>query len=159
MSLKEEAEEYFSKLNPIAKRLHADLTDTKAAYDKLWSTLTENEQNQILTESIIKPEVCLKYNSMNQNINKMNTYALKIISDDNYTYRDEHSAPFSFRTPSQQDLRLFERTNEFDSLECVDSPVTVETNTNTKSNSCDSNVSDSTLTSFPKTGLDLLDNW
>ncbi|KAK4879579.1 hypothetical protein RN001_007725 [Aquatica leii] len=157
MSLQDKAEKYFSKLNPIAKRLHADLNDTKAAYDQLWSTLTVNEQNQILTESIIKPEVCLRYSLFkNDNDNKSN-YALKVISDDNYTYRDEHSAPFSFRTPSQRDLRLFERTNENDNVSLIKSVSTVENNT--KSESCDTNMSDSTLTSFPKTGLDLLDNW
>ncbi|KAF5282830.1 hypothetical protein FQR65_LT02828 [Abscondita terminalis] len=157
MSLKNEAEKYFSKLNPIAKRLHADLNDTKATYDKLWSTLSESEQNQILTESIIKPEVCLKYDLIKNEVDHKTNYALKVISDDNYTYRDEHSAPFSFRTPSQRDLRLFERTNENDKVTVIKSTSVLKNNT--KSESCDINMSDSTLTCFPKTGLDLLDNW
>ncbi|KAK5645993.1 hypothetical protein RI129_004457 [Pyrocoelia pectoralis] len=156
MSLQNEAEKYFSKLNPIARRLHVDLNTTKAAYDKLWSTLTENEQNQILTESIIKPEVCLKYNVTHLNTENKNNYALKVISDDNFSYRDEHSAPFSFRTPSQRDLRLFEDGNENQNI--VSKPALLA-----QSETCDRNTpsssSSSSLFNLPKTGLDLLDNW
>ncbi|XP_031343216.1 uncharacterized protein C1orf198 homolog isoform X2 [Photinus pyralis] len=140
MSLQHEAEQYFT------------------AYDKLWSTLTENEQNQILTESIMKPEVCLKYSVLNRNGEIKNSYALKMISDDNFSYRDEHSAPFSFRTPSQRDLRLCEGSSE---TENVVSKPKILAQISTKSVTCDTSSSSLSSSSFnlPKTGLDLLDNW
>lgn len=112
MSLQNIAEQYFSKINPIAKRLYADINDTKAAYDKLWTTLSEDEKDQIINESIIKPEACLQYNAPNSEMQTPSEYAVKMIVEDNCTYRDEHSAPFTFRTPSQRDLRLFGEIKE-----------------------------------------------
>lgn len=107
MSLKSVADEYFSNLNPIASRLCKDLQETKSSYDELWNTLSEKEQQTILTESIIKPEVSIKYYETKPETENRK-YAVKLIFDDHCSYRDEHSGPFSFRTPSQRDLSLFQ---------------------------------------------------
>lgn len=113
MSLQNIADEYFSKLNSMASRLHADMTETKLAYEDLWGTLRYEEQQQILSESIIKPEICLKYNCDELDVVSEKKYATKVIVDDNSTYyRDEHSAPFSFKTPSQRDLTVFNKVEE-----------------------------------------------
>lgn len=106
MSLKSVADEYFSNLNPIASRLCTDLQETKSSYEDLWSTLSENEQQTILSESIIKPEVSIKYCTTEPETENRR-YAVKLIFDDHCSYQDEHSGPFSFRTESQRDLRLF----------------------------------------------------
>lgn len=106
MSVKTAAEEYFSNLNSIAARLYTDLEETKSSYDKLWTTLSEKEQQDILSESIIKPEISIKYCSKE---NKSKTdYAVKLIFDDHCSYWDEHSGPFTFRTQSQRDLSIFQ---------------------------------------------------
>lgn len=110
MALTGIAEEYFSNINPIASRIYADFEDTKNAYDCVWDTLTTEEQTQVLNECIIKPEVTLQYN-LKPDINPLKTkdfYGQKHIVDENCSYRDEHSAPFSFKTSSQVDLRLFD---------------------------------------------------
>lgn len=102
------AEQYFSTLNPIAARLHSDITDTKNAYEKLWDQLSPEEQSQIIDESIIKPEVTLKYGIKTAPESKKGqNYGQKIIHDENFVYRDEFSAPFSYKTQSQMDLRVF----------------------------------------------------
>lgn len=113
MNLKAEAERYFSKLNPIASRIYADFQDTRNSYECIWNTLSFNEQSQILNECIVKPEVSLQYNlktndftGENKNAND-SLFGIKRILDENVSYRDEHSAPFSFKTLSQVDLRLF----------------------------------------------------
>lgn len=107
MSLQRIADEYFSNLNPIAARIYTDLQETKSSYEELWNTLSEKEQNIILSESIIKPEVSIKYcTNVNETENKK--YAVKIIFDDQCSYMDEHSSPFSFRTQSQRDLSLIQ---------------------------------------------------
>lgn len=54
-------QEYFSQLNPIAKRITFDINTTKASYGKLWDTLSYHEQNDIINETLIKPEVSLRY--------------------------------------------------------------------------------------------------
>lgn len=114
MSLQSVAEEYFSKLNSMASRLYADMTETKLAYEDLWGTLKHKEQQQILSESIIKPEICLKYNCGEiDDVIQEEKYATKMIVDDNCTYyRDEHSAPFSFKTQSQRDLTVFSKCDD-----------------------------------------------
>lgn len=112
MSLQSVAEQYFSKLNSMASRLHADMTETKLAYEDLWGTLKFDEQQQILSESVIKPEICLRYSSAETKPIE-EKYAAKVIVDDNgLYYRDEHSAAFSFKTPSQRDLTVFSKSEE-----------------------------------------------
>lgn len=110
-SLVNAADAYFSNINPIAARIYADFQDTKNAYDCVWETLTFEEQTQVLNECIIKPEVTLQYNlksSSNSAKSCEPQFGQKHIVDENGSYRDEHSAPFSFKTTSQIDLRLFE---------------------------------------------------
>lgn len=112
MSLQSSAEEYFSTLNSMASRLHTDMTETKLAYEDLWNNLKYKEQQQILSESIIKPEVCLRYASVHPEMVE-EKYAVKLVVDDNCSYyRDEHSGPFSFKTQSQRDLTIFNKSEE-----------------------------------------------
>lgn len=106
MSLKSAAEEYFSNLNPIASRLYSDFQEVKSSYEELWCTLPEKEQQDILSESIIKPEVSLRYVAKEESLKS--NYAVKFVIDDHCSYRDEHSGPFSFRTKSQRDLTIFQ---------------------------------------------------
>lgn len=108
MDLNKRAEEYFSSMNSIANRICNDINETKAAYEELWNTLSPLEQEQILNESIIKPEVKIKYNCQEtEAYTKKQEYSSKIIIDENNCfYRDEHSAPFSFKTKSQRDLSI-----------------------------------------------------
>lgn len=102
------AEQYFSTLNPIAARLHSDIIETKNAYEKLWDQLSPQEQSQIINESIIKPEVLLKYGLCTKSDKEeKQVYGQKIIHDEQFVYRDEFSAPFSYKTQSQMDLRVF----------------------------------------------------
>lgn len=55
------AEQYFYSINPIAQRIGEDITATKEAYEGLWNTLSTAERNQAINETIIQPEVALKY--------------------------------------------------------------------------------------------------
>lgn len=55
------ADEYFYNINPLAKRIGDDVTATKDAYEGLWNTLSLEERNQAIDETIIQPEVALKY--------------------------------------------------------------------------------------------------
>lgn len=55
------AEEYFYNINPLAKRIGEDVAATKDAYEGLWNTLSLDERNQAIDETIIQPEVALKY--------------------------------------------------------------------------------------------------
>ncbi|KAK3928440.1 hypothetical protein KUF71_016687 [Frankliniella fusca] len=117
-SLQTVAEEYFHSLNPIAERISADVASTRDAYEELWNTLSAEEQKQVIDETIIYPEAVLKYAfedslerpefSPRLNIQTGGKY---IIDDEGskgsgLTWRDEHSAPFSWLTQSQLNLSL-----------------------------------------------------
>uniref|UniRef100_A0A0K8UFH1 DUF4706 domain-containing protein n=1 Tax=Bactrocera latifrons TaxID=174628 RepID=A0A0K8UFH1_BACLA len=55
------AQDYFSNLNPLARRIASDINITKASYGMLWYTLKENQQNEIINQTLINPEISLKY--------------------------------------------------------------------------------------------------
>lgn len=54
-------QEYFAKMNPIAERIYNDIKDTKLNYGKLWDSLNYHEQNDIINDTLIKPEISLHY--------------------------------------------------------------------------------------------------
>lgn len=60
-TLSARAEQYFYSINPLAQRIGQDITATKEAYEGLWNTLSISERNQAINETIITPEVALKY--------------------------------------------------------------------------------------------------
>ncbi|XP_066143922.1 uncharacterized protein C1orf198 homolog [Euwallacea fornicatus] len=168
MALKHAAEEYFSTLNPIAVRLYADLEETKGAYEDLWNKLSIEEKDQILTESVIKPEITVRYNR--QDAKGTSEYAMKVVVDEHCSYRDEHSGPFSFRTKSQRNLTVFQR-DQRKVKPSEDSAKALPKKTNVPLYSQEIDLGDisctrkneddlsSNCSTLPKTGLDFLDNW
>ncbi|KRG04878.1 uncharacterized protein LOC26527560 [Drosophila mojavensis] len=52
---------YFSKLNPLAEKIAFDMSEVISAYDHVWLTLTPAEQENILNDTIIKPEITIRY--------------------------------------------------------------------------------------------------
>ncbi|KAH0535379.1 uncharacterized protein C1orf198 homolog [Cotesia glomerata] len=118
------AEDYFYSLNPLAKRIGDDVRATKEAYEGLWNTLSLKEKNQAIDETIIQPEIALKYTTLGTDKNKeiydcypklrIQTGMKYVIDETGSTlkWRDEHSGPFSFMTQSQMNLHLLELPSE-----------------------------------------------
>ncbi|KAK7792375.1 hypothetical protein R5R35_007727 [Gryllus longicercus] len=106
------ARDYFNSLNSIAEKISADITTTVAAYEDLWHTLSIRDQHQVINETIIHPEVVLKYSLCkieNDSAVHDSTLSHSYCIDDGkgMGWTDEHSAPFSWKTRSQQDLSVF----------------------------------------------------
>lgn len=55
------SEQYFASLSGPAKRLIEDVVAVRDAYEDVWNGLEVSEREQILDESIIRPEAVLKY--------------------------------------------------------------------------------------------------
>ncbi|XP_074100828.1 uncharacterized protein LOC141528590 isoform X3 [Cotesia typhae] len=119
------AEDYFYSLNSLAKRIGDDVRATKEAYEGLWNTLSLKEKNQAIDETIIQPEIALKYTTIGTDKSKENCYncypklkiqtGMKYVIDETGStlkWRDEHSGPFSFMTQSQMNLHLLELPSE-----------------------------------------------
>ncbi|XP_034947231.1 uncharacterized protein [Chelonus insularis] len=111
------ADDYFYNLNSLTKRISEDIKATKDAYEGLWGSLSLTEKNQAINETIIQPEVALKYSLSNvdESINILSNFypkmrdqtGMKYIIDETghiLKWRDEHSSPFSFMTKSQINL-------------------------------------------------------
>lgn len=158
----EDVNDYFTQLNPIAKKISFDIDETKSAYEHIWTKLNTNEHNEIINETLIKPEISLRYfdnfsitttasslslssmvsptqtdappkrpasqpSQRNHILNtrsyydfdgrNLSTYSdqkvgLKLVHDDTLgTFRDGHSMPFSYKTKSQINLKLFLEEN------------------------------------------------
>lgn len=68
--LGEVAENYFNTLNPIAERISTDILAIKEAYEDLWNCLSAKERNQIINETVVHPEVLLKYTLNSNSVDK-----------------------------------------------------------------------------------------
>ncbi|XP_053621902.1 uncharacterized protein C1orf198 homolog [Plodia interpunctella] len=119
MALTAAAEDYFRTMNPLASKIHEDIVEAKNSYENIWETLTEKEKVEIINESIIKPEISLKYALLDNLEFDLDDppvckddlmsffgreHGTKLIQDENGSYRDEHSAPFIYQTKSQLNL-------------------------------------------------------
>ncbi|EGI63419.1 PREDICTED: uncharacterized protein C1orf198 homolog [Acromyrmex echinatior] len=157
------AEEYFFNINPIARRIGEDITATKEAYEGLWSTLSTAERNQAINETIIQPEIALKYTLKKIELTKelpewypklrIQTGMKYVIDETGSTlrWRDEHSAPFSFMTQSQMNLSLIDSNEDvksrsmrthFGELSHFSSPVKTQRNNCSLSDNYNSLTSD-----------------
>lgn len=119
------ADDYFFNINTLARRIGDDIESTKNAYEGLWSTLSLTEKNQAIDETIIQPEVAIKYtikniDSCNKDLPewypklKIQTGLKHVIDETGSTlrWRDEHSGPFSFMTKSQMNLSILDNTDK-----------------------------------------------
>ncbi|KAG7199793.1 hypothetical protein KM043_000456 [Ampulex compressa] len=119
------AERYLYSINPLARRIGEDIAATKEAYEGLWNTLTVSERNQAINETIIQPEVALRYTLAKvEKLGKdlpdwypklrIQTGMKYVIDETGSTlrWRDEHSAPFSFMTQSQMNLDLVDASED-----------------------------------------------
>lgn len=94
-------------------------------------------QAEIINESIIKPEIVLKYALLdtlefdinNPPVRKDNLmsffgheHGLRIIQDENTSYRDEHSAPFLYQTKSQLNLCVLTEHRVSKDVKCTSPP-------------------------------------
>ncbi|XP_068622083.1 uncharacterized protein C1orf198 [Battus philenor] len=137
MALREAAEEYFRTMSPLAAKIHEDITEAKNAYENIWDTLSYKEKAEIINESIIKPEIALKYTLLDSLEFDLNDppvpnddlmsffgreHATKLVRDENGSYRDEHSAPFLYQTKSQLNLCVLNEHRVPKEVKCTSPP-------------------------------------
>lgn len=173
MALEDIAKRYFTSINTMANRICIDQDETRSIYKDLWKTLTLEEQQKILSESILKPEVILKYHLYSKFKNDEKSGSSKLAIDEHYSYRDEYSAPFSLRTGSQRNLAILSTiSKKIATDDCKNDKKCLTKNAAFISNSSYSCVevlnhesfiiqkcAESVKQFLPKTGLDFLDNW
>ncbi|XP_014666421.1 PREDICTED: uncharacterized protein C1orf198 homolog isoform X2 [Priapulus caudatus] len=117
--------DYFSSINPIARKIINDQEQVKSKYGDAWQTLSIHEQDEIINNNLINahgkqcgddgspttpyppsfPKLVLSTG------NRVVVDVADCAEDSNskatgLTWRDEHSTPFSWETMSQMNLRV-----------------------------------------------------
>lgn len=110
--------EYFSLVNPLARKIIHDEKLLQDAVGDEWNKMDWRKQEELIDDFMVDISVRENY----ANLEKSSSYPSsfpnlkletgeKIIVDfenDCWTWQDEHSSPFSWRTKSQQDLTLMD---------------------------------------------------
>lgn len=60
-NLSKKVEKYFAELNPLAGKIHDDISVISDAYAHLWHGFSADEQQDVINVTLIKPEIVLKY--------------------------------------------------------------------------------------------------
>ncbi|XP_045166702.2 uncharacterized protein C1orf198 homolog [Mercenaria mercenaria] len=112
----ERALAYFSTINPLARKIIKDERNLKTALKSHWEELNWQEQEALVDDFMVENSVRQKYADTEKLYSYQKSFPKlkvetgeKIVVDfenDFWTWQDEHSAPFNWRTKSQQDLTL-----------------------------------------------------
>ncbi|XP_041632631.1 uncharacterized protein [Drosophila kikkawai] len=146
---------YFPYLNSLSLNIARDINRVKSTYDQeTWHSLTLNDQENVLNNFFIKPDLYNKYNNKciterasqvktnmvySYNGQDLHTYiyqnvGMKMLYDENHAgnCRDEHSFPFSYRTKSQINIPSIESIRAATTLIDVSKSIKSEAMNNTK---------------------------
>lgn len=116
-NMEDVAKDYFASMNHLARKMIEYNESVKEMYRDAWDGLSWEQQEQLIDQHIIDPNIVAKYSSWKRSEEPLNCFPVfkinsgeKVIvdfeHDDGWTWTDEHSAPFSWKTKSQQDLTL-----------------------------------------------------
>lgn len=61
VDLETASKEYFSNLSTLTKKISVDIRSTQEAYQEFWHSLSREDQNQVIDESVICPSAVIKY--------------------------------------------------------------------------------------------------
>ncbi|XP_015680392.1 uncharacterized protein C1orf198 homolog [Protobothrops mucrosquamatus] len=109
---------YFSSLNPMARKIMAEKERIRERYGPDWERLPPRQQDEIIDKSLVQPQVQARYAAHRgaardspppvcyPNL-RLNT-GQKVVhfGDEDITWQDEHSAPFSWETKSQMEFSI-----------------------------------------------------
>lgn len=114
------ADSYFRNLNATSRIFCRDLDNFRTSYGAEWDEFSDERREELIDNYALGPEIREKYNSYPQQEVEECFPQLKIKSgekivvdfdnEDGWTWQDEHSGPFSWKTKSQQDLSLWNDT-------------------------------------------------
>lgn len=117
--MEENAANYFASMSHLASKMMQYNDSVREMYRDTWDGLTWEKQEQLIDQHIIDPKIVDKYASCRRTAEPLNCFPVLKINcgekivvdfehDDGWTWTDEHSAPFSWKTKSQQDLTLLD---------------------------------------------------
>ncbi|KAM9613116.1 uncharacterized protein C1orf198 homolog [Trichechus inunguis] len=108
---------YFSSLSPMARKIMQDKEKIREKYGPEWERLPPAQQDEIIDQHLVGPHVQARYAAHRAGARDPAPAGLpgprgptgqKIVhfGDEDITWQDEHSAPFSWETRSQMEFSI-----------------------------------------------------
>uniref|UniRef100_U3J2S2 Chromosome 1 open reading frame 198 n=1 Tax=Anas platyrhynchos platyrhynchos TaxID=8840 RepID=U3J2S2_ANAPP len=109
---------YFSSLSPMARKIMAEKERIRERYGPEWERLPPRQQDEIIDRCLVEPHVQARYAAHRGAARpppppssypslRLNTgQKLVRFGDEDITWQDEHSAPFSWETKSQMEFSV-----------------------------------------------------
>ncbi|XP_007936685.1 uncharacterized protein C1orf198 homolog [Orycteropus afer afer] len=108
---------YFSSLSPMARKIMQDKEKIREKYGPEWERLPPAQQDEIIDQHLVGPHVQARYAAHSSGALDPAPAGLpgprgptgqKIVhfGDEDITWQDEHSAPFSWETRSQMEFSI-----------------------------------------------------
>ncbi|XP_072299752.1 uncharacterized protein C1orf198 homolog [Eucyclogobius newberryi] len=107
--------DYFSSINPMAKKIMQEREKIKTKIGSTWEKMTPEEQDEAIDNWMIDPHIRARYAMHRVDRDEVLCYPKLLIQtgqkivhfgEEDITWQDEHSAPFSWETKSQLDFSL-----------------------------------------------------
>ncbi|XP_068010053.1 uncharacterized protein C1orf198 homolog [Melanerpes formicivorus] len=109
---------YFSSLSPMARKIMAEKERIRERYGPEWERLPPRQQDEIIDKCLVDPHIQARYaahRGASRTAAPPSCYpSLRIntgqkvvrFGDEDITWQDEHSAPFSWETKSQMEFSV-----------------------------------------------------
>lgn len=135
--VREQVESYFRELNYASSRIMQDMSLVREAHGDDWDRIPEKRKTEIAWEALVGPDIKEKYNYYPKQYAEVEVFPViglntgdRMVSDEDATnsrasksgcWRDEHSAPFSWETQSQLNVRIVD--DSVDEVDCEDGQI------------------------------------
>ncbi|XP_071403330.1 uncharacterized protein C1orf198 homolog [Centroberyx affinis] len=105
--MEEKKLEYFSSINSMAKKIMQEREKIKAKHGSAWEKMTPNEQDNAIDNWMMDPHIRARYAMHRVDRDEVVCYPKLLLQtgqkivhfgDEDITWQDEHSAPFSWET-------------------------------------------------------------
>ncbi|XP_042245685.1 uncharacterized protein C1orf198 homolog [Thunnus thynnus] len=113
--MEEKKLEYFSSINSMAKKIMQEREKIKSKHGSAWDKMTPQEQDTAIDSWMMDPHIRARYAAHRLERQEVVCYPKLLIQtgqkmvhfgEEDITWQDEHSAPFSWETKSQLDFSL-----------------------------------------------------
>ncbi|XP_034555945.1 uncharacterized protein C1orf198 homolog [Notolabrus celidotus] len=119
--MEEKKFEYFSSINSMAKKIMQEREKIKAQHGSSWEKMSPQEQDSAIDNEMMDPHIRARYAMHRVERDEVTCYPKLLIQtgqkmvhfgEEDITWQDEHSAPFSWETKSQLDFSLTPGSSE-----------------------------------------------
>ncbi|GAA6085606.1 uncharacterized protein C1orf198 homolog isoform X2 [Tachysurus ichikawai] len=107
--------EYFSSINSMARKIMQEREKIKETYGSAWEDMSPTEQDSAIDDGMMEPKVRARYAMHRTDRDQVVCYPKMLIQtgqktvhfgEEDLTWQDEHSAPFSWETKSQLEFSM-----------------------------------------------------